>query len=110
MEDKIIEWHKKTFPDATLTSQLMKLEEELREAIVARKHETTDKMLDELTDAYIVATSLVGRFDSAVGAFFLMFVKAHPIPGLKERVDKKMEINAKRKWVFKNGVYRHGDK
>ena len=36
-DDKIIEWHKETFPDATLESQLLKLDEELKEVVDAQR-------------------------------------------------------------------------
>lgn len=101
----IVEWHKKTFPDADLHSQLMKLEEELKEY----KEAYNDiKKRQELADVYIVCLVLRKRYKSYIGLFILQhfFISDRTM----EYVYAKMDVNSKRTWVKINGVYRHKDK
>ena len=109
LDDKIVEWHKNTFPDATLESQLLKLDEELKEVVDAQRNGEKEKSYDELADVYIVSLVLAKRFDSTTGKYFLGLLEEHPAPESLKRVEKKMEINAKRKWIKKDGVYRHDE-
>ena len=108
-DDKIVEWHTKTFPDATLDSQLLKLDEELKEVVDAQRNGEKEKSYDELADVYIVSVVLAKRFDSITGKYFLGLLEEHPAQESLKRVEKKMKINAKRKWIKKNGVYRHDE-
>lgn len=103
----IAEWHKRTFPEATLGNQLLKLDEEVKEVIEAQRAREFKRSYDELADVYIVACSLEGRFNSAVGSYFVSLIDEAPAPNMQDRIDKKMDENLKRKWEFKNGVYRH---
>lgn len=106
-DEKIVEWHKKTFPDCTYESQLAKLDEELKEVLDAERNKETEKSYDESADVYIVSLVLVKRFDSMVGRFFIGLLNKHPVPELLKRVDCKMDTNQKRVWHKVNGVYRH---
>ena len=106
----IVAWHKRAFPDATLGSQLLKLEEEIREVTEAKSRGDTDHANKEMADVYIVSVVLDKRFDSVIGRYFLWLTNAHPIPRLKELVEYKMEINKSRNWICKDGVYRHADR
>lgn len=103
----IAEWHKRTFPEATLESQLLKLDEELKEVVAAKRAREFEHFYNELADVYIVACSLKIRFNSTIGSYFLGLIEENPAPNMQERIDKKMDENLKRKWEFKNGVYRH---
>lgn len=109
-DEKIVEWHKKTFPDCTYESQLAKLDEELKEVSEAQKKGNYEHSFDELADVYIVATVLKERFNSAIAKYFLAWEDGWQTPSLFERVDRKMDLNSKRVWHKVNGVYRHKEK
>lgn len=103
----IIEWHTKTFPNATLEGQLEKFKKERKEWLDS---EHTD--ISELADMFIVACG-VARF-SIVDALYLFkdcideASKAVITFGMLETaIEKKMGINRKRKWNFENGQYQH---
>lgn len=106
-DKKIVDWHKKTFPDCTLESQLAKLDEELNEVVEAQRNGEKEKSYDELADVYIVSLVLAKRFDSMIGKYFIGLLEEHPAPESLKRVDRKMEVNRKRTWYKVNGVYRH---
>lgn len=53
--EKIKKWNEKTFPDATMAGQLMKLEEELREFTETK---TQKEQTKELADVFIVLGGL----------------------------------------------------
>ena len=81
----IVEWHKKTFPKATINSQEDKVRGEFIE------------MLEEAADVYIAATSGEYRFKSEMAKkakklLIEMFGRRHLLPA----VDRKMDINVKR--------------
>lgn len=100
--DKIVDWHKKTFPDADLKSQKIKFLEEYREYL-----ESGD--ITELADMFIVNAVLTHRFN--YGRFsnivYEELLKDDFLFNVNELVDRKMDINAKRTWCKVNGVYRH---
>lgn len=101
MIEEIVEWHKKTFPDADLKSQKIKFLEEYKEYL-----ESGDIM--ELADMFIVETVLNWRFDYK--DFYLLVCKEKfnkKFYEVEDAVNKKMEINKKRTWHKVNGVYRH---
>lgn len=106
LNSEIVEWHKKTFPDCTHESQLLKLDEELKE--VAECVLKSESSQEELADAYIVALVLAKRYRSTIGGYFVGLYSAKKTV-LWENVKKKMEINKRRKWHKVNGVYRHDD-
>ena len=110
LDCNIVSWHKRAFPNATLESQLLKLEEEVREVTEAQSRGDIDNVHKEMADVYIVSVVLDKRFDSVIGRYFLWLTNAYPIPRLKELVGYKMEINKSRNWVCKDGVYRHADR
>ena len=102
----IIEWHKKTFPNATLDGQLAKFCEERDEYEEAdRSHK-----LEELADMFIVACG-IARFDMWQGSSALADVRFlfthHDKRNVLKAIDKKMAINRKRSWSSHNGYYRH---
>lgn len=83
-DEDIVEWNKKTFRDATLDSQIAKMDEELRE------------LLSEAADLYIAATSADLRFGSIIAKvvrFSLLEIFGQL---LLDAVDIKMDINVKR--------------
>ena len=106
--DTIIQWHKETFPDATLEGQLEKYHEEVKEFV-----ETDFKDLGELVDMFIVACG-IARFDIHEGIFYFADIDVWISDNLfdwdkfEEAVNKKMEKNRKRVWVQSGkGNYHH---
>lgn len=112
-EESISEWHKETFPNATLASQLLKMHEELLE-LQNTDVEDTDKFTEELADCLIVASTLAGRFKSPVGNLIVStLLPDKNLPAvclhIMYAINEKMEKNLKRKWKKHKGVYRHDD-
>lgn len=105
----IIEWHEKTFPDATLEGQIKKFNEEYNEYHVASPD------MRELADMYIVVCG-IARFDGVIALefFSVVFQILHSwntvgaVYVFKEIIDEKMEKNRKRIWKKTGeGVYHH---
>lgn len=107
IDNDILSWHKKTFPDVKLEGMLLKLEEELGELVEAVKKGDAVEELKETADVYIVARILLDRFQSHIGGYFIGLLGEYPVENLEEAVEKKMEINRNRKWNRTNGVYKH---
>lgn len=106
LENEIIEWHAKTFPDATLEGQLIKLEEEINEYI---NSETREEKIKESADIYIVLCGLK-RWDSYIGKFIIQqwFSGADD---LYNAVVEKMNKNKARIWAKTvEGSYHHTNK
>ena len=93
LKKDIVAWHKKTFPDCTLESQLLKHDEELSELVADQRVGKIEQSHEELADAYIVALVLAKRYDSTIGKYFVGLTEERPIPALISRVSAKMEIN-----------------
>lgn len=106
-DEKIVEWHKKTFPDCTIENQLLKLEHEIKECI---SEEDFHEQMLEIADVYIVALTAWLRFHSQIGFFIVLRIKEVTMwsSRFKNAVDEKMDINAARKWVrLPDGTYQH---
>ena len=74
--EKIVKWHKQTFPNATLETQLRKVEDELREMDEAARAFLEDgtklqPAIDETADVWISAVVLRERFESCIGSMIL---------------------------------------
>ena len=108
-DEKIVEWHKKTFPDCTYDQQVCKLFDELEEYYSEPDH---DKALIELADVYIVALTTRERFGS-LAADNILIEKCDNNGNYSKKqilsaVSQKMDINVKRKWKrLENGTYQH---
>ena len=102
MVKDIVEWHIKTFPNVDLKSQKLKFLEEYREYL-----ESGDIM--ELADMGIVCLVLSQRFNCDIFVDVMLYEqsKLKNQTELDNAVCKKMDINSKRKWIYKDGVYRH---
>lgn len=103
---EIVDWHKKTFPDAGLEGQKKKFKEEKQEW--ARSHD-----IMELADIYIVACGLL-RYSTMDAMMVFHYVEEECLlnsiyhADLIKAVDKKMNINYHRIWkVTNNGSYHH---
>ncbi len=109
--DEIKEWNEETFPDATLSGQLAKLEEEFKEFYEA---EEVDEKEKELADVFIVLGGL-RRWESYVGRFiedkFAEEMHFCVIGSLLDAIKKKMKINRKRVWKKSgDGKFHHTNK
>lgn len=104
----IIEWHEQTFPDATLEGQIEKFDDELSEY-------GESECLEELADLFIVACG-IARFNFIEA--LPCFAKVERLLKLWEKisvsrrafeivVNKKMQINRKRKWGKQGNSYQH---
>lgn len=117
----IIKWHKKAMPHATLTSQLEKLDEELRELNSAAAKAATASRLFEMTQAFeeeadvlICCVVLERRFNSSIGAIIANTISSDD-PSIKAIIElnmfSKMQKNKARKWKeVKPGYYKHVEK
>lgn len=107
--DTIIQWHRETFPDATLEGQINKYAEEINEFMNA----DSDKDLSELADMVIVCAGIM-RFNKRLGSAFLQYtyiicweIGEYDMTELWEAVEKKMKKNKKRKWQKSGEGYYH---
>ena len=109
----ITDWHKATFPNATLGSQLEKLSEEINELDTAK-----DKREKELADVIICSIILFNRFNCKIGFLTVNSFINHLLGTMmsppeaeayiNKLVNDKMEINSKRTWEeVSPGYYRH---
>ena len=107
---EIRDWNKETFPDATLSGQLMKLEEEFQEMYQARQFWKKEK---EFADVFIVACGLT-RWASVLANCLLNSWLELPEKDLKrilKNVRKKMNKNRNRTWAKSgDGKFQHSNK
>ena len=103
LEKEIIDWHAKTFPDATMEGQLIKLEEEMNEL---SNSANSEEELKEAADVYIVLCGLK-RWDSYIGKFVKDFWFL-PTISLYNAIVEKMNKNKARTWAkTTEGSYHH---
>lgn len=107
---EIRDWNEKTFPDATMEGQLMKLEEEFKEMKEARQFWKKEK---EFADVFIVASGLT-RWGSVLACSLLNTWLELPEKDLKrilKNVRKKMNKNRNRTWEKSgDGRFHHTNK
>lgn len=102
----IIEWHTKTFPNATLEGLVEKYKTEVAEwyRLGCRAMELADMAICACGIARFCIVDVVYLFkdiiDSARNAEITLGM-------LEIAIEKKMEINRKRKWNFQDGQYQH---
>lgn len=111
----IAQWHKETFPDATLRKQMEKFQEEKKEWL-ASQHITDEGIIDgditELADMVIVACGC-SRFSDLEAIFQFRTIANELEPSrfatidLEKAIDDKMNINKTRTWNNNNGFYKH---
>lgn len=112
----IAQWHKDTFPDATLDGQRLKWMEEKREWKESlRPAVGIFGDVNELADMFIVACGLT-RFSDTEAMFCFGRVERElceslfATKDLENAIDKKMERNRARIWEKQaNGSYHHVD-
>lgn len=113
--ESIARWHRETFPDATLLTQLEKFNEEKKEW-QASQHITPQGLIlgdiYELADMFIVACG-IARFNHADAMYNFRAVAEelhncrYATIDLEDAIDAKMEINRARKWKNNKGYYKH---
>lgn len=114
LQKEILDWHTLTFKNITLESQILKWQEEFNEL---QKTKTKKQFLEEISDCAIVATGLLrfGEVGKTINFVFMEYLN-YVFQGndwlliqedFEIAVEKKFEINKKRKWNKVNGCYRH---
>lgn len=107
--DKVVEVHKKLFPDATLQSQCDKYDEEYEEFEHA---EDGEDICYEFADMFIVAAG-ISRFNKHLGEHLSKLMVRSLGDNDKMRMDlanavvAKMNKNIDRKWDNVDGFYKH---
>lgn len=107
--EKMAKEHEKLFPNATLESQVWKLEEELKEF---QSTETEQDEMKELADVLIVCGGLYRwcpllaktQADSVYGTICYIDVR---VSDFEKEVNRKWQINLKRKWEWNGKTYHH---
>lgn len=102
--EKMSKEHEKLFPKATLESQVWKLEEEVKEFEDAHKWEK----INELADIVIVLGGLY-RWCPRVAYYFYegLTCMDYNWSLVEEEVNRKWQINLKRKWEWNGKTYHH---
>lgn len=105
----VVNWSYRALPGLSCQGQYLKLEEEIKEA-EAEVGKNREKWFEEMADVSVVATILEYRFKSKIGLFVGQYIDGLPERHLiMEARDRKMDINALRKWNTTNdGRYHHG--
>ena len=103
--EKMAKEHEKLFPNATLESQVWKLEEEIKECEQA---ETEEELQKEIADFVIVCAGL-SRWCPEVAQLLIKKQGFSPEQKeiIKELVNRKWQINLKRKWEWNGKTYHH---
>ena len=107
--DKVVEVHKKLFPDATLQSQCDKYDEEYEEFDNA---DDGEEVCYEYADMFIVAAG-ISRFNKHLGEYLSQLMVKSLGDSSKMRMEfaeaivDKMNKNIDRKWNNNNGLYKH---
>ena len=99
--EKMAEQHKQLFPNATLESQVWKLEEEIQEYREAENERMERK---EMADVIIVCGGLA-RWCPFIAQYIkdMFYVDAD----IEKEVNRKWQINLKRKWAWNGKTYHH---
>lgn len=101
-----VEEHKKLFPLADLTNQVLKLEEEINEVNTA---DTLTHRIEELADCIICCIG-ISRFAPKTANFIIKSIMTQNddfLPEIYDAVEHKWKVNLNRKWEYKNGKYHH---
>lgn len=107
--EEIVEWHKKTFPDASEISQILKLDEEFKEY----KESSPADVPHAFADCLIVAVALTFRYKNPLGKFVFEMLTMLGMPDEPALVAlrEKMQINRERVWIkMPDGSYIHEEK
>lgn len=107
----VAKWHKKTFKDATMGGQLLKLEEEYKELVEAIDKGNNKEIYQEMADVLIVSAGLI-RLNSLIGSFHIEInlekMDIKELINTLKAIREKMKINRARKWdKLKDGRFKH---
>lgn len=109
----IMDWQEQAFPEATISGQVAKYQEEQMEFLNTFYTKETD--ITELADMFIVACG-IARFSAMYGLRFFGDVyrwleqTEFTDVELEKAINKKMKINRKREWTSAGGKYKHVSK
>ena len=102
--DKMAKEHEKLFPKATLESQVWKLEEEIQEWHNALGRENERQ---EVADIIIVCGGLTRWCPSVAAVVVSLYFRYTHIKEIEQEVERKWQINLKRKWEWNGKTYHH---
>ena len=108
--EKLAESHKVLFPKATAESQFWKLEEEINEWAHTKNYEDG---LQEVSDIVIVCAGLFRWYPATARTICYHFTdeETNKLYGgrdaIEKEVDRKWQINLKRKWEWNGKTYHH---
>lgn len=105
--EKMAKQHEKLFPNATLESQIAKMEEEIEEFGNAK---TVEEQRQELADVIIVCAGLYRWCRLTAQYLALHFLEFDYNDTIEEEVNRKWQINLKRKWEWNGKTYHHVEK
>lgn len=103
--EKMAKEHEKLFPNATAESQFHKMEEEIGELYSAFENE--DETKKELADVLIVCCGLHRFYPKTASALAVFFENRYSFKNISEEVNRKWQVNLKRKWVWNGKTYHH---
>lgn len=112
-DNRIAEWHIRTFPDCTREEQIKKLGNEFIEYL--REDSLSGKKI-ELADVYIASVVTWLRYGSITGHSMKYWIEKElrskelciGKDEFQSVIDAKMDINIKRKWIrTSDGTYQH---
>lgn len=82
IQEKVVSWHRETFPNATNEAIEEKLIEEAEELIEALRYKKQHCIIEEIADVVIVSCALLGRFSADLSTVTL----------------EKLTVNKNRNW------------
>lgn len=93
LENEIIEWHRETFPNATMKAKQKKLVEECKELLAALIYGNLQDALEEAADIFIVSVSIAAdreHFENNVS--------------MTRVIAEKLKVNKVREWGDENEI------
>ena len=106
--EKMAKEHEKLFPNATLESQIWKLEEEIREFFDTGDY--SEDELREIADVCIVCAGLYRWCPCLAYQLCSEFYWKHEgkwSSKIEKEVNRKWQVNLKRKWEWNGKTYKH---
>ena len=106
--EKMAKEHERLFPNASLESQVWKLEEEIEEFYNAK---TEEERIKEKADIYIVCGGLCRWLPKTAHNirfyYEIIDLPLHIEEKVENEVNRKWQINLKRKWEWNGKTYKH---
>ena len=98
--EKLSKEHEALFPNATLESQVWKLEEEIKEY---RDATSVEQLIKEAADVIIVCAGLFRWCPTLAKIIAADFC----VRMTEEEVNRKWQVNLNRKWEWNGKTYKH---